>query len=236
MPNSKRRGFTLIELLVVIAIIAILAAILFPIFLGVKKKGQAACCLSNMRQIGIAHTMYMDDDGGILVPIGIVAPGLQGNVFPSSGCVYWPDLLIKYMKNVKLLNCPAMKTFGLGMNHMQLGKWIAPGTPKSGLCCLSDIAHPLRTVCFADTGLIINLNDPDPDAWVEDPKATGFCWFRTPDNVGYYNVAGSCDRIVNRHNGHANCAFVDGHVQSMPVSKVGFQYPVGDPRALWDIY
>ncbi len=236
MSDVRRKGFTLIELLVVIAIIAILAAILFPVFLSVKKRGQAAQCISNMRQIGIAHGMYMDDDGGILVPIGIVGAGLQGRVYPSTGCVYWPDMLIRYMKNIKLLKCPGKKVFGLGMNHMQLGKWIALNTPMSGLCRLSNIRRPLKTVCFADTGLIVNYTEPNPDKWIEDPAATGFCWFRTPDNVGYYDVAASANRIVNRHNGRANCTFVDGHVESIPVSKVGFQYPVQHALAMWDIY
>lgn len=236
MCKRDERGFTLIELLVVIAIIAILAAILFPVFATAKKRAQAMTCVDNMRQIGMAHSMYMDENNSILVPIGVVGTGLHGSIYPSVGCVYWPDMLSKYMKTVKLLHCPVMKTFGLGMNHMQLGKWIALNTPRSGLCALSDIAHPMRTVCFADTGLVINPAEPNPDKWIEDPKATGFCWFRTPDNVGYYDVAGSSDRIVNRHNGQAVCAFVDGHVQIMPVSKVGFQFPLRDPRAMWDIY
>lgn len=265
MYKSRVHGFTLIELLVVIAIIAILAAILFPVFIGAKKRAQAVACISNMKQICVAHGMYMDDDGGILVPIGIVSTGVNGKIWPSPespthGCVYWPDLLVKYMKSPKLLNCPAMKTHGLGMNHMQLGKWIAPNTPRSGLVGISDIAHPVRTVCFADTGLVNKATYSkldSPDEWVEDPNwlsmdgKDAVCWFRTPDNEGYYDVyddrAPACDRIVNRHNGSATCAFVDGHVQSMPVSRVGFQYyrhdayyppnpALIDSRALWDIY
>ncbi len=266
MRSLNRHGFTLIELLVVIAIIAILAAILFPVFMSVKRKGQAVTCASNMRQICSAHSLYMDEDGGILVPIGIVGPGMHGKIWPSPenptpDCVYWPDLLAKYMKSTKLLNCPTMKLHGLGMNHMQLGKWISPGTPRSGLVGLSDIAHPIRTVIFGDTGLV-NKDTysklTDPDAWVEDPKwidmprADEVCWFRTPDNEEYYDVYTdsnpACHRIINRHNGLATCGFVDGHVQSMPVSRIGFQYykhdayhPTPNPalidrRALWDIY
>jgi prepilin-type N-terminal cleavage/methylation domain-containing protein/prepilin-type processing-associated H-X9-DG protein len=254
MPNSKRLGFTLIELLVVIAIIAILAAILFPVFLSVKKRGQAVSCTSNVKQISIAQLLYMDEDGGILVPIGIVGAGLHGTIWPSLasptvGCVYWPDLVVKYMKSPKLLNCPTMKTHGLGMNHMQLGKWIGPNTARSGLVALSDIVHPTATVIFGDTGLINKstynrLNTPDEwveqPNWISLPNQESVCWFRTPDNVGYYDVYDdanpACDRIVNRHNGMATCGFVDGHVKSMPVSKVGFQYPLRDPKALWDIY
>src|SRR5579859_5160908 len=57
----KRRGFTLIELLVVIAIIAVLAAILFPVFAKAREKARQATCISNMRQIGMATRMYMQD-------------------------------------------------------------------------------------------------------------------------------------------------------------------------------
>ena len=60
----KRRGFTLIELLVVIAIIAILAAILFPLFISAKEKGRQASCLGNMRQLGDGFVLYMSDWNG----------------------------------------------------------------------------------------------------------------------------------------------------------------------------
>ncbi len=57
----SRRGFTLIELLVVIAIIAILAAILFPVFAQAREKARAISCLSNMKQVGISQNMYIQD-------------------------------------------------------------------------------------------------------------------------------------------------------------------------------
>ena len=56
---SQRKAFTLIELLVVIAVIAVLAAMLFPVFVSVKERGKQACCVSNMRQIGMAWQMYL---------------------------------------------------------------------------------------------------------------------------------------------------------------------------------
>jgi prepilin-type N-terminal cleavage/methylation domain-containing protein len=63
--RCSSRAFTLIELLVVIAIIAILAAILFPVFSQAREKARQATCLSNMRQLGIALTMYMEDSDGL---------------------------------------------------------------------------------------------------------------------------------------------------------------------------
>lgn len=64
MLRRIRQGFTLIELLVVIAIIAILAAILFPVFLAAQAKAKQTQCMGNLKQIGIATTLYIDDNGG----------------------------------------------------------------------------------------------------------------------------------------------------------------------------
>src|SRR5689334_10183077 len=91
MPKSYRRGFTLIELLVVIAIIAILAAILFPVFAQARAKARQTTCLSNNKQIGLALLMYAQDYDETL-PYAAVNP-------TNLPLVMWYDLVEPYVKS-----------------------------------------------------------------------------------------------------------------------------------------
>jgi prepilin-type N-terminal cleavage/methylation domain-containing protein/prepilin-type processing-associated H-X9-DG protein len=118
--SLKRRGFTLIELLVVIAIIAILAAILFPVFAQAREKARAISCLSNMKQQGTASMMYTQDYDETLVPIGNKyahqdVPCFDGdsNFNSSPGAwVDWEIPLIPYIKNTDIFICPDRRQFG----------------------------------------------------------------------------------------------------------------------------
>ena len=65
---ANRSGFTLIELLVVIAIVAVIAAILFPVFAGVRERGRRTVCQSNLKQIATAMQQYVQDNGGVYPP------------------------------------------------------------------------------------------------------------------------------------------------------------------------
>jgi len=101
----KKRAFTLIELLVVIAIIAILAAILFPVFAQAKLAAKGAACLNNLKQITLGQIMYAGDYDDTAVPNGYwgnPAPAYWGGL----GHTPWSYLILPYLKNTELYNDP----------------------------------------------------------------------------------------------------------------------------------
>ncbi len=144
---APRRGFTLIELLVVIAIIAILAAILFPVFAKAREKARQITCASNMKQIGLASLQYVQDNDESFyphrfncdasgAPTGGGAAGVCGaySQFPgqrldsdSNSRIYWMYMLQPYTKSFAVFNCPsnpvAFNASGTGTDHT----FAAPG-------------------------------------------------------------------------------------------------------------
>jgi len=111
-------GFTLIELLVVIAIIAILAAILFPVFAQARAKARQTSCLSNMKQIGLGLYMYLQDYDETLAGNDTNAEGYglpKGFLEPPSNILYtrrnWARDTQPYIKNLQVLRCPTAITF-----------------------------------------------------------------------------------------------------------------------------
>jgi prepilin-type N-terminal cleavage/methylation domain-containing protein len=101
--SRRPQGFTLIELLVVIAIIAILAAILFPVFAQAREKARQTACFSNMKQIGTAYLMYAQDYDETLVP----GCNLKAGYKKEDRLAWWDGLLQPYAKNERIFFCPS---------------------------------------------------------------------------------------------------------------------------------
>jgi prepilin-type N-terminal cleavage/methylation domain-containing protein len=108
--TAHRRGFTLIELLVVIAIIAILAAILFPVFAQAKEAAKKTVCISNHKQMSTATMLYMGDYDGY-APIGV------GYNQPTRVISFVHDLTSPYRKNKELITCPTYPKRGNGADY-----------------------------------------------------------------------------------------------------------------------
>ena len=100
---SNKRAFTLIELLVVIAIIAILAAILFPVFAQAREKARQTSCLSNVRQLGLAMMMYSQDYDELSVTC-------EHDVEDIAELYAWFQPLFPYLKSRDVLRCPSIGT------------------------------------------------------------------------------------------------------------------------------
>src|SRR5437667_3195375 len=102
---KKRAGFTLIELLVVMAIIAILAAILFPVFAQAREKARQATCLSNFKQIGLGVMMYVQD-WDETYPTSRLAK-LAGGSDCGQKIITWKTETAPYVKNISVYKCPS---------------------------------------------------------------------------------------------------------------------------------
>ena len=161
--NSRSRsGFTLIELLVVIAIIAILAAILFPVFQKVRENARKTACLSNLKQIGLSITQYTQDydehypTGGA----GVLGQGWAGTVYPyikSTGVFLCPDDPTTPQKNGNITSYPV--SYGANLNFTRTDGGGNPNDPHSGQM-LASLVSPARTVMLCEVrGIYGNILD-----------------------------------------------------------------------------
>lgn len=192
--QQRKVGFTLIELLVVIAIIAILAAILFPVFARAREKARTASCQSNLKQLGLAFSMYAQDFDEMFPPLVDV-----------SGWVW--DKISPYVKNTQLFTCPSGKIqpcsggtcsrsgyAGLGYSYGYNDNW-SKGTGINGRA-MAAVTYPAETV-LAQDGFCFEL---DGDFYANRVDMT---WSNTNTSAN----------TARRHNEGMNLCFVDGHVK-----------------------
>jgi prepilin-type N-terminal cleavage/methylation domain-containing protein/prepilin-type processing-associated H-X9-DG protein len=207
--TSQRDGFTLIELLVVIAIIAILAAILFPVFAQAREKARQASCLSNQKQLSTAMQMYIQDYDEKF-------PSWVNDVPKSpdypNGKNTWVENLQAYSKNKKIWICPsddiAGEAKGEGMTigsatqnsywlNAYIFRWSGHNSQvKSPFdsAALAEVTYPATTIVFCDGP----VNDGN-HVWPGPPHE--WC-----GNLPW------CIKSETRHSGGINFIFADGHV------------------------
>lgn len=246
----RRKAFTLIELLVVIAIIAILAAILFPVFARARDAARATTCRSNLKQILSAAMMYSQDYDEKLV--GSWDP----YVTQYGGATYWMGVILPYTKNYQVYTCPSFsgpsegnpnnpQVSSYGHSHNFLG-WGFANTPG-----MADVQKPADTIYFAerpqrswaqfvanpdDDTVLTKRNDGDCTACVRAYTQCAGC-----PAGGPYGMGACCSAVTvgGVHSGMANVGFVDGHVKSVRPSSVTGPYLDASQRGgqndFWDL-
>ncbi|MBM3477317.1 MAG: DUF1559 domain-containing protein [Armatimonadetes bacterium] len=195
----NRTGFTLIELLVVIAIIAILAAILFPVFARAREKARQTTCLSNVKQLVTATGMYVSDNDG----------QFPMSAFPAGPYVAtFNTVVIPYVKNDQLAQCPSepLAMDVVAMFALYGGPY--PGTPRY-------TSYTTNAAVFLN-GYLLQLTGGTTVAESDLP--------RPADTILLYdgNVTQTQQMPVQaRHNSVFNAGYADGHVKSLAAQLVG---------------
>jgi prepilin-type N-terminal cleavage/methylation domain-containing protein/prepilin-type processing-associated H-X9-DG protein len=213
LTPGKRSAFTLIELLVVIAIIAILAAILFPVFAQARAKARQTACLSNCRQIGTAVMMYLQDYDEQF-PKGYGYPLAAGNGFGpltnKSAAASWPSWFGPYVKSAAIFICPDSPA---RIEHLQTTDWGINDTMTYNYDGLTlDVgftsARHVASLDFpAETFVIFDGGDSTVRAGTND-------WAGLLEDLDL-DWAALTKACALRHQKRANMVYADGHAKSI---------------------
>jgi prepilin-type N-terminal cleavage/methylation domain-containing protein len=147
---SCKQGFTLIELLVVIAIIAILAAILLPVFASARENARKSSCQNNMKQLGVAMIAYVQDYDELT----------PGNVQVATVSNTWDNAIYSYIKSAKVFTCPDDASTPVGNNPLESYSWNNNAAYTTNL---SKLAYPANTFAIVECQLY----------YTEAPNGTG---------------------------------------------------------------
>jgi prepilin-type N-terminal cleavage/methylation domain-containing protein/prepilin-type processing-associated H-X9-DG protein len=227
--KGRRRGFTLIELLVVIAIIAILAAILFPVFARARENARRSSCQSNLKQIGLGAIQYSQDYDETLVRAhyGPTNPWSTQTQLPTYA--KWMDAIYPYVKSEQIFVCPSDSgdryrnvpnassghadygSYGINQTHWNTGDNAdGPGRDNATMS-LAQLASPTTTVWITDAN----------DRGTNEDHRIAF------DTVPATRISGTNPRVLiqdgnrsgvaERHLDTANVLYCDGHVKSMKI-------------------
>ncbi len=198
----KRKGFTLIELLVVIAIIAILAAILFPVFAKAREKARQSSCLSNAKQLGLGYLQYAQDyDERMPAGIGYWTP-YQVQPGADRGDNPWYTNIYPYVKNGQVYVCPSLRPgFSSAINDWPVNANIPTltygGNMRLNRVALATIAEPSNLYMISD----------DNNSYVYlYPSITAL-------QAGAYDWAVQLPATAAVHNDGMNFGFADGHTK-----------------------
>ena len=206
--KQLKHGFTLIELLVVIAIIALLAAVLFPVFQKVRENARRAACESNLKQIGLAMTQYTQDNDEIL-PLGY-----NGNNQS------WRMVTYPYAHSAGVYRCPsnpygifpAISDTDIPVSYGANDTLLPVDTLSSTFFAiiLNQIQNPAQIFMIGESdGAGAKLNDPPNDP-ILDPSCSGCDSPEIDSHTDLY--AG--------HLGRSNWLFADGHVRALRPTEI----------------
>ncbi|NLO07305.1 MAG: DUF1559 domain-containing protein [candidate division WS1 bacterium] len=228
----RHRGFTLIELLVVIAIIAILAAILFPVFARAREKARQSSCLSNVKQLMLGILAYVQDYDETFPPYRWTqtpptAVWIDRDDSSKYDRHFWAECIYPYVNNMQVYFCPSNpQRMGVTSGGRMYLNYAYNGVLHRTL--LSSYRSVANKIAIGDVG--IRDNTRTPNGYVEN-------WFISSSNDGRWAQISWWSDI---HNGGGNYGYIDGHAKWLsetdaslgPVRPIG-DYLTGDQTGSW---